>query len=175
MKGYQESLSPNKKAQILITNVAEQQHYPQSLSQEKKTQILRNDADAHMKQREFLPPEKKIAILQTNADAHKKKRESLIPDNKNLFDKNNANALNKHCKSLTPDQKAQELEKMLSTTKNIENLSLLNKKLKLGQSMRLHTKNNMNCFPRRKKARLMETKTEQCHEHLTEEEKKFPT
>jgi hypothetical protein len=31
----------------------------------------------------------------------------------------------------------------------------------------------MSCFPRRKKARLMETKTEQRHEHLTEEEKKI--
>jgi hypothetical protein len=27
VKQYQESLSPNKKAQILITNVAEQQNY----------------------------------------------------------------------------------------------------------------------------------------------------
>jgi hypothetical protein len=36
VKGYQESLSPNKKAQILITNVAEQQNYQQSLSPEKK-------------------------------------------------------------------------------------------------------------------------------------------
>ncbi len=36
VKQYQESLSPNKKAQILITHVAEQQNYRQSLSQEKK-------------------------------------------------------------------------------------------------------------------------------------------
>jgi hypothetical protein len=39
--------------------------------------------------------------------------------------------------------------------------------------MRLHTKNSMSCFPRRKKARLMETITEQRHEHLIEEEKKI--
>ncbi len=35
VKQYQESLSPDKKAQILITHVAEQQNYWQSLSQEK--------------------------------------------------------------------------------------------------------------------------------------------
>jgi hypothetical protein len=39
--------------------------------------------------------------------------------------------------------------------------------------MRLHTQNNMSCSAQRKKARLMETITEQCHEHLTEEEKKI--
>jgi hypothetical protein len=73
VKQYRESLSPNKKAQILITNVAEQQNYQQSLSQEKKNQILCNDAEGHRKQREDLPPEKKIKILQTDADAHNKK------------------------------------------------------------------------------------------------------
>jgi hypothetical protein len=31
----------------------------------------------------------------------------------------------------------------------------------------------MSCFPRRKKARLLETRAEQHHEHLTEEEKKI--
>jgi hypothetical protein len=31
----------------LVKNVAEQQNYQQSLSPEKKTQILCNDADAH--------------------------------------------------------------------------------------------------------------------------------
>jgi hypothetical protein len=36
VKQYQETLSPDKKAQILITHVAEQQNYQQSLSQEKK-------------------------------------------------------------------------------------------------------------------------------------------
>ena len=33
----------------------------------------------------------------------------------------------------------------------------------------------MSCFPQRKKARLMETNTEQRHERLTEEEKKIST
>jgi hypothetical protein len=41
--------------------------------------------------------------------------------------------------------------------------------------MLLHTKNNKNCFLPRKKARLMDTRAEQCHEHLTEEEKKIST
>ena len=63
VKQYRESLSPNKKAQILITHVAEQQNYQQSLSPEKKTQILCNeDAEGHRKQRKDLPPEKKIKI-----------------------------------------------------------------------------------------------------------------
>jgi hypothetical protein len=39
--------------------------------------------------------------------------------------------------------------------------------------MRLHTKNNMSCFPQRKKARRVETRAKQHHECLTEEEKKI--
>jgi hypothetical protein len=39
--------------------------------------------------------------------------------------------------------------------------------------MLLYTQNNMSCFPWRKKARLMETKAEQHHEILTEEEQKI--
>jgi hypothetical protein len=31
----------------------------------------------------------------------------------------------------------------------------------------------MSCFPQRKKARCVEIRAEQCHEHLTEEEKKI--
>ncbi len=151
VKRYQESISPDKKAQVLITNAAEQQNYRQSLSPEKKTQILCNNADAHRKQLESLPPKNKINILLTNADAHKIKRESLSPEDKDLFDKNNPAVLKKHRKSLTPDQKAQELEKMLSTMKNIESFSFLNKKLKLSQSMQLHIKYNINCFLRRRK------------------------
>ncbi len=157
----------------MVTHATEQQNYRQSLSPEKKTQILCNDADAHKKQRKSLPPEKKIKNLQTDANAHKKKQESLSPEDKDLFDKNDAVALNKHRKSLAPNQKAQVLKKMLPNKKNIESLSLLNKKVKLSQSMQLSTKNNMNCFPQRKKARIMETKTEEHHEHLTEEEKKI--
>ena len=118
VKRYWETLSPNKKAQILIRHVAEQQNYQQSLSPEKKTQILCNDAEGHRKQRKDLPPEKKIKILQTNADAHNKKRESLSPEDKELFDKKNHSAAqNKHCKSLTLDQKAQELQKIAANQK----------------------------------------------------------
>ncbi len=73
VKQYWESLSPDKKAQVLFKHVTEQQNYCQSLSPEKKTQIACNDADAHKKQRESLPPEKKVKILKTNADAHKVK------------------------------------------------------------------------------------------------------
>jgi hypothetical protein len=36
MKQYRESLSPDKKAQVLVKNLAEQQNYRQSLSPEEK-------------------------------------------------------------------------------------------------------------------------------------------
>ncbi len=54
-KRYQETLSSNKKAQILITDATEHQNYRQSLSPEKKTPILCNDAEGHRKQRKDLP------------------------------------------------------------------------------------------------------------------------
>jgi hypothetical protein len=50
--------------------------------------------------------------------------------------------------------------------------SLLNNKVKLGQLMRLHTKEIMSCFPQRK-SKAHGIRTEQRHEHLTEEEKKI--
>jgi hypothetical protein len=62
MKRYQESLSPNKKAQVLVNNTAAHQKQQQSLSPEIKIQILCNDADAHRKQCESLPPEKRKKI-----------------------------------------------------------------------------------------------------------------
>jgi hypothetical protein len=62
---------------------------------------------------------------------------------------------------------------MLLNTKNNESLSLLNNKVKLSQLMWLHTKNNMSCFPLTEKARCMKIRTEQHHEHLTEEEMKI--
>jgi hypothetical protein len=63
--------------------------------------------------------------------------------------------------------------KILLHNTNIASHSLLNNMVKLSQLMRLHTKENMSCFPQRKKARLMDTITEEHHEHLTEEEKKI--
>ncbi len=50
VKRYQESLSPDRKAQVLVKHVAEQQNYQQSLSPENKTQMLCNDAATHKKQ-----------------------------------------------------------------------------------------------------------------------------
>jgi hypothetical protein len=44
----------------LVKHVAEQQNYQQSLSTEKKTQILCNDADAHKKKQESLSPDDKV-------------------------------------------------------------------------------------------------------------------
>jgi hypothetical protein len=80
VKQYQEYLSPNGKAQILVKHAAEQQKYQQSLSPEDKAQILCKDADAHRKQRESLPPEQKVKMLETNAAAHRKQRDSLSPN-----------------------------------------------------------------------------------------------
>ena len=39
MKQYRESLSPDKKAQVLLKHVTEQQNYRQSLSPEKKLNL----------------------------------------------------------------------------------------------------------------------------------------
>ena len=41
--------------------------------------------------------------------------------------------------------------------------------------MQLHTKKQDELLPLEKKARRVETRAEQCHEHLTEEEKKTST
>ncbi len=71
-KRYQESLSPNGKAHVLVNHAAEQQKYQQSLSQEDKAQMLTNKADTERKQRKSLPPEKKVKILGTDAAAHRK-------------------------------------------------------------------------------------------------------
>ncbi len=59
VKQYQESLSPDEKAQVLVNDSAAHQKQQQSLSLENKVQILCNDADAHRKQQKSLPPEKK--------------------------------------------------------------------------------------------------------------------
>jgi hypothetical protein len=112
----------------LVNNTDAHRKQCESLSPEKKIKILEINAAAHKKQCESLPPEKKVKFLETNADVHKKKQESLSPEYKNLFGKNNTAAQHKHCKPLSPDQKAQENTKML-----------------------LRTKNNIGCFPRRKK------------------------
>ena len=65
-KRYRESLSPDKKAQVLVKHVAGQQKQRQSLSPENKTQILCNDAAAHKKQRESLSPDDKVQNLTNN-------------------------------------------------------------------------------------------------------------
>ncbi len=62
----------------------------------------------------------------------------------------NAAAHRKHRKSLSPEQKGQVMTMDVAAHKKQYEL-----------------------LPPEKKARLMETKTEQCHEHLTEEEKKI--
>jgi hypothetical protein len=56
----------------LKTNSAAVIQYQESLSLNKKAQILVDNTDAHRKQRKSLPPEKKVNMLETNAAAHKK-------------------------------------------------------------------------------------------------------
>ncbi len=62
VKQYQESLSPDRKAQVLVNDSAAHQKQRQSLSLENKVQMLCKNADVHRKQRESLPPEKKVKI-----------------------------------------------------------------------------------------------------------------
>jgi hypothetical protein len=87
VKRYQESLSPNGKAQVLINDSVAHQKQRQFLSQEDKAQILCKVADAHKKQRESLSLDDKVQILNKDADAHEKQRESLLPEDEDLFEK----------------------------------------------------------------------------------------
>ena len=73
VKRYQESLSPDKKAQVLVKHVTEQQNYRQSCSPEKKLKLYammlmptKNNASPFLLR-------KKVKILKTDADAHKEK------------------------------------------------------------------------------------------------------
>ncbi len=173
VKQYQESLSHDEKAQVLVIDSAAHQKQQQSLSPESKVQILCNDADAHRKQRKSLPPEKKVKNLETNADARKKKQESLSPEDKDLFEKNHTAAQYKYHKSLSPDQKAQVYTKNAAEQKkHQESLSSEQK----GQTKSIDAaahKRKYELLPPEKKARRMEIRTEQRHEHITEEEKKI--
>jgi hypothetical protein len=114
-----------------------------------------------------------VKILETNADAHKKKQESLSLEGKDLFVKNHTAAQHKYPKSLSPDKKAQvNTKNATEQKKHRESLSPEQK----GQTKSIDAdahKRKYELLPPEKKARLMETKTEQCHEHLTEEEKIF--
>ena len=127
----------------------------------------------HRKQHEDLPPEKKIKILQTNADAHKKKWKSLLPEDKELFDKNNAAALNKHHKSLTPDQRGQVLRKDAADHKKHRKSLSPEQKAQIRSINAVAHKKQYELLPPEKKVRRVEIRSEQCHEHLTEEEKKI--
>jgi hypothetical protein len=73
VKRYQESLSPDKKTQVLVNDSAAHQKHRQSLAHKNKVQMICKDADAHRKQCESLPPKKKVKILEIDADAHKEK------------------------------------------------------------------------------------------------------
>ncbi len=49
VKQYQDSLSPNEKAQVLVQHAAQQQKYQHSFSPEDKAQILTKKADTERK------------------------------------------------------------------------------------------------------------------------------
>jgi hypothetical protein len=157
----------------VVNDSAAHQKQRQSLSPESKVQMLCKNADAHRKQRKSLPPEKNIKFLETDADAHKEKQESLIPEDKDLFIKNNTAAQHKHHKSLSPDQKAQVLTiDAAEHKKHPESLSSEQKVQVMTIDLAAH-KRKYELLPPENKARLLETITEQCHEHSTEEEKKI--
>jgi hypothetical protein len=87
--------------------------------------------------------------------------------------KNNTAAQQKHCKSLSPGQKAQVLTiNAAEQKKHRESLSPEQKMHIMTIDTAAHKK-QYELLPPKRKARLMETKTEQCHEHLTEEEKRI--
>jgi hypothetical protein len=88
---------------------------------------------------------------------------------------NNTAAQHKHCKSLVPDKKAQVLK--MNAAKQIKHQESLSSE----QIVQVMTNNatahkkQYELLPPEKKARRMEIRTKQHHEHLTEEEKKIST
>jgi hypothetical protein len=70
--------------QNLKTNSAAVKQYQEPLSPDRKAQVLVNDSAAHQKQRQSLSPENKTQMLCNDSAAHKKHRESLSPDDKFL-------------------------------------------------------------------------------------------
>ncbi len=147
--------------------------YQESISFDKKIQVLVNNSDAHKKQRVFIPPKKKIKILEINADAHKKKRESLSPEDRDLFDKNHSVAHLKYRKSLSPDQKVQVLKTDASKHKKQRKTLSSELKAQIKSTDAAAHKKQYKLHPPEKKTRCMEIITEKRHEHLTEEDKKI--
>ncbi len=88
--------------------------------------------------------------LTKGADAHRKQRESLPPEQKIKMLKTNAAAHKKQQKSLSPEEKGQI--ESINTAAHKRKYQLLSPE---------------------KIARFTENRAEQCHEHLTEEEKKM--
>jgi hypothetical protein len=125
--------------------------------------MLETNAAAHKKQRNSLSPDGKSQILNKDTDAHRKKQESLSPEDKDLFVKDNTAPQHKHCKSLSPDQNFQVFRESLSPDEKVQIITI---------DAAAHKK-QYELLPPEKKAILMETRAEQCHEHFTEEEKKF--
>jgi hypothetical protein len=111
--------------------------------------------------------------LNKDANAHEKKRLSLSPEDKDLFEKNNTAAQHKHCKLLSPDQNAQVYTKDAAEHKKQQKSLSPEQKGQIKSINAAVHKRKYELLPPEKKARLTKTKTEQCHEHLTEEEKRI--
>jgi hypothetical protein len=81
----------------------------------------------------------------------------------------------KYCKLLSPDQKAQVYTKDSAEHKKQQKFLSPEQKGQIKSINVAAHKRKYELLPPEKKARLVETKTEQCHEHLTEEMKKIST
>jgi hypothetical protein len=152
VKWYWESLSANKKAQVLVNDFAAHQKQQQSLSPENKVQMLCKNADAHRKQCKSFSPEDKNQVLRNDAAAHKEQWKTLSPDDKVWILTNDAAAHKKQRESLSPEQKVKVMT--INAAAHKKQYELL---------------------PLEKKARRMEIRTEHRHEHLTEKETKIST
>ncbi len=86
--------------------------------------------------------------------------------------KNNTASQHKHCKYLVPDLKAQLLKINAAKQKNQREFLSSEQKVQVMTNNATAHKKQHELLPPEKEARHMETRAEQCHEHLTEEEKK---
>ncbi len=96
-----------------------------------------------------------------------------MPENKDLFAKNNTAAQHKHHYILSPDQKAQVLTIDAAAHKNHQESLSSEQKGQIKSINAAAHKKQCELLPLEKKARRIEIRTEQCHEHMTEEEKRF--
>jgi hypothetical protein len=90
-----------------------------------------------------------------------------------MFIKDNTAAQHKNPRSLSPDQKAQLYSRDAAEHKKHQESLSPEQKVQVMTINAVAHKKQYELLPPPKKARLVETKTEQCHEHMTEEKKKI--